>query len=117
MHDISQPFVRLAQANSAVLTKFVHSLEAKSQVATSVKKLTEQLQAPMVQLVESNAFGKLWMDLMENNSRFVVELTQSGIDWLGESQAALISQVPEVFNNGAESTDEAHRSRRIRQVG
>jgi hypothetical protein len=82
-----------------------------------VKKLIDQLQAPMVQLVESNALGKLWVELMENHARFVAELTQSSIDLLGEGQAALMLQVPETFNNGAESTDETHRGRRIRQVG
>ena len=60
----------------------------------------------------------LLVELMENHSRFVAELTQSGMGLLGENQAVLglMFQAPEAFNNGAEPADENHHSRRIRQL-
>jgi hypothetical protein len=97
MQAQTQPFVKLAQANMDLLTRFSTSPE----VTESTMKL-----------MHSSAFAHLMQGMMKNYTEFVTELSESGMAMLSQGQAAMTRQVQEATSGVIDVADA--RGRRAR---
>jgi hypothetical protein len=99
MQAQAQPFVKLAQANMDLLTRFSTSPE----VTESAMKL-----------MNSSAFAHLMQGMMKNYTEFVTELSQSGMAMLSQGQAAMTRQMQDAASGVIDVADV--RGRRARQA-
>lgn len=99
MQAQAQPFVKLAQANMDLLTRFSTSPE----VTESAMKL-----------MNSSAFAHLMQGMMKNYTEFVTELSQSGMAMLSQGQAAMTRQMQDATSGVIDVADV--RGRRARQA-
>jgi hypothetical protein len=99
MQAQAQPFVKLAQANMDLLTRFSTSPE----VTESAMKL-----------MNSSAFAHLMQGMMKNYTEFVTELSQSGMAMLSQGQAAMTRQMQDAASGVIDVADA--RGRRARQA-
>ena len=113
MQPAMQPFIKLAQANMELLTKFSTSPELISQWANA-QNLFQPGQGSATNLDQSNAFAQLMQGMLKNYTEFMMELGQSGMSVLAQSQAAMTRQAQEFSEN---VVDASHApGRRTRQA-
>ena len=90
-----QPFINLVQANMALLSKYAMSpdsmFNAMAQLQAAMTQGPGALSAPQ----SANAFAELAQGMMENYTRFLSELTQSGMSVLAQGQDAVSRAVSE----------------------
>lgn len=115
MQAQAQPFVKLAQANMDLLTRFSTSPEVSAQVGASASQLFQQASESSMKLMQSSAFAHLMQGMMKNYTEFVTELSQSGMAMLSQGQAAMTRQVQEAASGVVDVADA--RGRRARQAG
>lgn len=96
-----QPFVKLAQANMELLTRFSTSPEVASQASGSA-----------MNLMQSGALAHMMQGMLKNYTEFLTELSQSGMAMLSQGQAAMTRQVQEATDNVIDATQA--RGRRAR---
>ena len=113
MQPAMQPFTKLAQANMELLTKLSTSPEVISQLANA-QNLFQQGQGSATNLVQSNAFAQLMQGTLKNYTEFMMELGQSGMAVLAQSQVAMMRQAQEVSENLVDASEA--RGRRTRQA-
>lgn len=94
-----QPFVNLAQANMAALTKFSTSPEISTFAFAQAQRFLEQGPAAAAQAVQTGAFSELAQGLAQNWQRFAGELMQAQLDWIGQSQASFLQQAQAAGEN------------------
>lgn len=111
MQPAMQPFIKLAQANMELLTKF--STEVISQLANA-QNLFQPGQGSATNLVQSNAFAQLMQGMLKNYTEFMMELGQSGMSVLAQSQAAMTRQAQEFSENVVDASQAP--GRRTRQA-
>ena len=110
--NMMQPFIRLAQANMELLTKFSLWPEAASRSAVSPQDFMQQAQHAAMSLLQPSAFAQLTQGMMKNYTEFLAEWGQTAMAAFSQGQAAMISRAQEVT---AEGTDAAEaRGRRSR---
>ena len=90
-----QPFIRLVQSNTALLTRFAMSPEVIAETMSNAQSLLRQGQGSRVHLAPSNAFGELMQGLFQNYTDFLAELGQSGMAMLTQGQAAMMQKAHE----------------------
>ena len=111
----AQPFVKLAQANMDLLTRFSTSPEVTSQVTANASQLFQQASESAMKLMQSGAFAHLMQGMFKNYIEFLGELNESGMTMLSQGQAALARQAQEATSNVIDAADV--RGRRARQTG
>jgi hypothetical protein len=104
-----QPFVNLAQANMAALTKFSTSPEISTFAFAQAQRFLEQGPAAAAQSLQTGAFSELAQGLVQNWQRFAGEVMQAQLDWIGQSQAGFMQQAQAAGDN---VVDVAQRRRR-----
>ena len=109
-----QPFVKLAQANMELWSKFSLSPEVMSEATRNIKGFLEQSQASTAGLARSQAFTALMQGMVKNYTDFVSELTQSTYAMMSQGQATFLQQAQEATANVIDATDA--RTRRPRQA-
>jgi len=109
-----QPFVKLAQSNMEVWSKFMQSPELLSEATRNMKSFWEQAQSSSTSLAQSQAFGALMQGMVNNYTEFVSELSRSTYALMSQSQAAFLQQTQEAANNVIDVTD--GRGRRARHA-
>ncbi len=114
MQDQAQPFVKLAQANMDLLTRFSTSSEVASQVTANASQFFQQASDSAMKLMQSGAFAQLMQGMLKNYTEFLTELSQSGMSMMSQGQAALTRQMQEATNEVVDATDA--RARRSRQA-
>lgn len=114
MQSQSQPFIRLAQANMELLTRFSTSPEVAAQASANANHLFQQANESAVKLMQSGAFAHMMQGMLKNYTEFLSELTQSGMVMLSQSQAAMTRQMEDAANSASEAT--GTRGRRARQT-
>ena len=83
-----QPFMNLMQANMALLSKYAMSPEAMTQAMAQVQ--AAMTQGPGAALTQTPAaVAELAQGMMQNYTRFMTELTQSGMAAFAQGQAAM----------------------------
>ena len=110
MQAQTQPFIKLAQGNMELLTRFSSSPEMTAQ-ATG---LFQQAAESTTHLMQSGAFAQLMQGMTKNYSEFFIELNQSAMTLMSQGQAAMVRQVQEASQGVIDVTDV--RTRRPRQV-
>lgn len=112
-----QPFARLAQANWDAYTQFTQSPEVSNWALNLTQRLVEQTQASWLQLAQTGAFNQLAGNLMQNYSRFALELAQSGMGLATQGASQFMNQAQQAGQAVVTMTDEAQReARRPRQA-
>jgi hypothetical protein len=110
----TQPFVKLAQANMDLLTRFSTSPEVTSQTAANASQMFQQATESAMKLMHSGAFAHMMQGMLKNYTEFLSELSQSGMEMLSQGQAAMTRQVQEATDGVIEATDT--RGRRARHA-
>lgn len=106
----AQPFIKLAQSNMELLTRFSSSPEMTARAASLFQQATESATT----LMQSGAFAQMMQGMMKNYSEFLMELNRSSIELMGEAQAAMLRQVQEAGVGVVDASDA--RVRRSRQA-
>ena len=94
-----QPFVNLAQANMAAITRFTSSPEISTFAFAQAQRLMEQGPAAAAQALQTGAFSELTQGLVQNWQRFATEVMQAQLDWIGQGQAAFMQQAQAASEN------------------
>ena len=110
MQAQTQPFIKLAQSNMELLTRFATSPETTSQPSSLFQQTTESAR----NLMQSGAFAQMMQGMMKNYSEFFMDLNQSAVALLSQGQAAMVRQVQEASEGVIDVTDV--RARRSRQA-
>ncbi len=126
-----QPYVRLAQDNMQLLTRFSASPEIVSLWMANAQKffeqasrnavsgraevdsrqLASQVQDNLAKVAQSDAFAELVRGLMVNYNRFLFELVQAGMNAFGQEQAHWMRQAQDAASAAVVPMPEA-RARR-----
>lgn len=114
MQAQTHPFVKLAQANMDLLTRFSSSPEVTTQASANASQLLQQASESAMKLMQSGAFAHLVQGMLKNYTEFLTELSQSGMAMLSQGQAAMTRQVNEASDVVIDATDA--RGRRARQA-
>ena len=109
-----QPFVKLAQSNMELLTKFTQSPEVMAEATRNMKSLMEQAQTSATSLAQSQAFIGLMQGMVKNYTDFVSELAQSAYAMMSQGQATFLQQTQEATATVIDAADA--RSRRSRHA-
>jgi len=112
--EVIQPFVKLAQANMELWSRFSLSPEAMSEATRNIKGFLEQSQASTASVARAQAFTGLMQGMVKNYADFVSELSQSTYAMMSQGQAAFLQQTQEATSNVIDATDA--RARRPRQA-
>ena len=114
MQAQTQPFVKLAQANMDLLTRFSTSPEVTSQASANASQLFQQVSESAMKLMQSGAFMNMMQGMLKNYTEFLTEVSQSSMAMLSQGQATMTRQVQEATNEVIDATDA--RGRRARQT-
>ena len=104
-----QPFMKLAQANMELMSKYVWSPEVTSEAVRSMQSMFEQSQASFAKLAQSQGFIGLMQGLMKNYTEFLTDFGQSAYAMMSQGQAALIQQAEDTGTNVIAVTARAGR--------
>jgi hypothetical protein len=108
MQAQTQPFLKLAQGNMELLTRFWSSPEMTAQATSLFRHATESA----TNVMQSGAFAQLMQGTMKAYSEFFMELNQSTMALMSQGQAAMVRQVQEASEGVIDVTDmRARRSR------
>lgn len=104
----TQPFIKLAQGNMELFTRFSSSPEMTAQA----NSLFQQANTSAANLMHSGAFAQMMQGMMKNYSEFFTELNQSAMAMMSQGQAAMVRQVQEAGENVVGVTEtQVRRSR------
>jgi maltoporin len=104
-----QPFMDLMQANMALLAKYAMSPNDVTQAMAQVRAAMTQGPGASAAPNQTPAMlAELAQGMMQNYTRFMTDLAQSGMASLSQGQSAMIQQVQDV----ADSASEGGRTRR-----
>lgn len=107
-----QPFIKLAQCNMELVTKFSLWPGAVSQSAVSPQNFVQQAQHAAMSLLRPDAFAQLTQGMMKNYTEFLAEWGQTAMATFAQGQAAMISRAQEVTAQGVDVAEA--RGRRSR---
>lgn len=85
----TQPFMKLASANMALLMRFGASPEVASQAQQAAGLLMQQAGATTMKLMQTGAFAQLVQGMSQNYAEFLAESGRSAVTMLTDGQAAL----------------------------
>ena len=112
MQAQTQPFVKLAQGNVDLISRFSTSPEVTAQASADASRLFQQATESAMKLMHSGAFAHMVQGMLKNYTEFLTELSQSGMALMSQGQAAMVRQVQEASNGAIEAADS--RGRRAR---
>lgn len=95
MQTQAQPFVKLAQANMDLLTRFSTSPEVTAQTTANATQLFQQATESSMKLMQSGAFAHLMQGMLKNYTEFLTEFSQGGMAMLSQGQEAMVRQAQE----------------------
>lgn len=109
-----QPFVKLTQSNTELLSHYAMSAEVTTQALQVTEGMMRQMQDAALKLSNSNAFGNLAQGLISNYLHFWTDLSQSLAAGFSQGQSSLMRQAEAVTS---EAIDATHTNvRRARQA-
>ena len=112
--EVVQPFMKLAQSNMELWSKFSQSPEVMSEATRNMTSFFEQAQTSATGLARSHAFTDLMQGMVKNYTDFVSELAQSAYAIMSQGQATFLQQTQEATAHVIDAADA--RSRRPRQA-
>jgi len=105
----AQPFIKLAQSNMELLTRFSTSPEVSAQATASAGQLFQQASASAMNLMNSGAFAQLMQGMLKNYTTFVSEVGQGGMAMWSAGQSELIRQTQEAAATAIDGTTARRR--------
>jgi hypothetical protein len=100
-----QPFIKLVQANMALLTKFsVPPHSAATANADGPIKMMQQGQESLATAMQSNAMLHLMQGLAKNYTEFMSEFSESSLALLSQGQEAMVKQTRDMSSKVADAT-------------
>ena len=99
MQAQAQPFIKLAQANMELLTRFWTSPEVSSQATANTSALFQQASESAMKLMQSGAAAQLMQGMIQNYTEFMGELGRGWMSTVSHGQAALLRQAQENTSN------------------
>jgi hypothetical protein len=99
-----QPFVKLTQSNTELLSRYATSPEVTTQVVQVAEGLMRQMQDAALKLSNSNAFSNLAQGLMNNYLHFWTDLSQSLVAGFSQGQSSLMRQAEAVTTEAIDAT-------------
>ena len=114
MQSQIQPFVKLAQSNMDLLTRFSTSPEMTSEANANVNQLFKLVSESSMNLMQSGAFANMIQGMLKNYTEFLTELSQSSVEMMSQGQAAMTRQVEESTKDVVDAA--ASRGGRVRQA-
>ena len=112
--EVVQPFMKLAQSNMELWSKFSQSPEVMSEATRNMNSFFEQAQTSATSLARSHAFTGLMQGMVKNYTDFVSELAQSTYAMISQGQATFLQQTQEAAGNVIDAADA--RTRRSRHA-
>jgi hypothetical protein len=112
MQPQSQAFVKLAQSNMDLFTRFSASSEIASQAREDASRLFQTASESAMKLMQSGAYAHLIQGMLKNYTEFLSDFSQGSIAMLGQGQAALTRQVQEATDDIVDATEARGRSKR-----
>lgn len=112
MQAQTQPFLKLAQANMDLLTRFSVSPEVLAQTSANASQLLQQAGESAMKLMQSSAMLHVMQGMLKNYTEFLADISQSGMSMLSQGQAAMTRQVQEASEGVMEAA--TTRGRRAR---
>ena len=112
MQAQTQPFIKLAQANMDLLTRFSTSPEVTSQATANASHFFQQATDSAMKLMQSGAFAHMMQGMLKNYTEFLTELSHSGMALLAQGQAAVTRQAQEVKHDVIEAVEAGGRRAR-----
>lgn len=99
-----QPFVKLTQSNTELLSRYATSPEVTTQAVQVAEGLMRQMQDAALKLSNSNAFSNLAQGLMNNYLHFWTDLSQSLVAGFSQGQSSLMRQAEAVTSEAIDAT-------------
>jgi pyrroloquinoline quinone (PQQ) biosynthesis protein C len=96
-----QPFVKLAQANMELFTRFSTSPQVTAQAGSLLQQVSESAMG----LMRSGAFAQIMQGLLKNYTEFMIDLNQTTLTLLSQGQATLVRQAQEATESVVDMTD------------
>jgi hypothetical protein len=112
MQAQTQPFVKLAQANMELLTRFSVSPEVAAQAGANASQLFQQASESAIKLMQASAFVHVMQGMLKNYTEFLADLGQSGMALVSQGQATMTRQVQQATEDAVEAA--GTRGRRAR---
>ena len=110
----AQPFLKLAQSNMELLTRFSTSPEVTAQSTADASNLFQQATGSATSLMRSGAYANLMQGMWKNYTDFLTELSRSSMTLMTQGQEALMRQTHDVTAGVVDATEA--RARRSRQA-
>jgi hypothetical protein len=114
MQAQTQPFIKLAQANMDLLTRFSTSPEITAEASANASQFFQQASESAMKLMQSGALAQVMQGMLKNYTEFLMELSQGGMAMLSQGQSVMSRQVQEASNGVITAADA--RGRRARQA-
>lgn len=114
MQAQTQPFLKLAQANMDLLSRFSTSREVSTEATANASQLFQQASESAMKLMQSGAFASMMQGMLKNYTEFLTELSQSSTMMLSQAQSTLSRQVQDATHDVIDATE--GRGRRARQA-
>lgn len=112
-----QPFIKLVQANMALLTKFsVPPDVAPLPAAGGPIQQMQQGQEAIAKMMQSTAMLTLMQGLAKNYTEFMSEFAQSSTALLSQGQEAMVKQTRDMSSRMTEATQPHARNGRSAQA-
>lgn len=105
MQAQTQPFVKLAQANMDLLTRYSTSPEVTAQASAFASQLFQQASESAMKLLQSGAFAHMMEGMLKNYSDFLTEISHSGMAMLNQGQASMTRQMQDATNGVIDATE------------
>ncbi len=112
MQAQTQPFIKLAQANMDLLTRFSTSPEVTSEANANASHFFQQATDSAMKLMQSGAFTHMMQGMLKNYTEFLTELSHGGMAMLAQGQAAFTRQAQEMKHGVIEAADAGGRRAR-----
>lgn len=105
MQAQTQPFVKLAQANMELFTRFSTSPEVTAQASANASQLFQQASESAMKLMQSGAFAQMMQGMLKNYSDFLTEIGHGGMAMLNQGQASMTRQMQDATNGVIDATE------------
>jgi len=110
----AQPFLKLAQSNMELLTRYSTSPEVTAQATADASNLFQQATESATSLMRTGAYANLMQGMWKNYTDFLTEFSRSSMTLMTQGQEALMRQTQDVTAGVVDATEA--RARRSRQA-
>lgn len=93
MQAQTRPFVKLAQGNMDLLTRFSTSPEVTSRAMSNAGQMFLQASEMAIELMRTGAFARMVQGMLGNYVVYLTEVSQGGLALASQGQAEMMRQM------------------------